>query len=742
MSGIELQADGVGCAALGVAGGVPSAESIDYVDNKKQFQLHSMLTEQRHPRTARMSQTIAVDAAAGLRQILSVDEDIVAKLQSIVADGAQLAKVRSLQAAFLRALREKRKIYFYGCGATGRLAKLMESTFWRPFWARLAKDQGMADIWAQVAPHVSASVVDDCIGEMTGGDRALISSLEGFEDLQLIGRLQLQDRGVQKGDVVVAVTEGGETSSVIGTVLAALGQWRDGGAASDDAVTSSHLFFVYNNPDDLLMPFVRSASVLQEPGITKINLATGPQAITGSTRMQATSSETFVIAAALHAALDQFLRAGADSPVGLTPEQMHRVGFAQDKATSLESKLSEYAAVLESVTAASAELGQWAEWEANTYSHGRFATYFAQAGLMTVFIDNTERSPTFRLFALDTTDMAARRCWLQVWTAAATAEQAWRDFLGRPFRGLAKELYDEPFRTQIEDQYLRATALRSLPQAGDEQAQLYDFSFSDINVARRGGIRGGDLGVLVLVGHAEAALLEDVRSAPSRYVRQFVGADAPQGYTHAPTRLVIVFASESDRQTSQERMRVLLEKQGLDSSRICVVVVSNAVSDDALVIRAQTALKVALNALSTGVMARLGKVLGNSMVNVSPSNLKLIGRATALILNHVTPALQKAALPQVSYALVNAVLYDSIDFLRAEAAAKAGAAASSSSAAPAGSAATGSQQSAEVALCIVRILRSLEAGQAVPVADALGTLNSKGLGPFLEEFDARNAKKQ
>jgi len=261
-------------------------------------------------------------------------------------------------------------------------------------------------------------------------------------------------------------------------------------------------------------------------------------------------------------------------------------------------------------------------------------------------------------------------------------------------------------------------------------------------VARRGGIRGGDLGVLVLVGHAEAALLEDVRSAPSRYVRQFVGADAPQGYTHAPTRLVIVFASESDRQTSQERMRVLLEKQGLDSSRICVVVVSNAVSDDALGIRAQTALKVALNALSTGVMARLGKVLGNSMVNVSPSNLKLIGRATALILNHVTPALQKAALPQVSYALVNAVLYDSIDFLRAEAAAKAEAAASSSSAAPAGSAATGSQQSAEVALCIVRILRSLEAGQAVSAADALATLNSKGLGPFLEEFDARNAKKQ
>ena len=57
---------------------------------------------------------------------------------------------------------------------------------------------------------------------MTGADRALISSLEGFEDLQLIGRLQLHDRGIKPGDVVVCVTEGGETSSVIGTIRAAL----------------------------------------------------------------------------------------------------------------------------------------------------------------------------------------------------------------------------------------------------------------------------------------------------------------------------------------------------------------------------------------------------------------------------------------------------------------------------------------------------------------------------------------
>ena len=43
---------------------------------------------------------------------------------------------------------------------------------------------------------------------MTGGDRALISSLEGLEDLQLIGQIQLEDHNIKKGDVVFAVTEG------------------------------------------------------------------------------------------------------------------------------------------------------------------------------------------------------------------------------------------------------------------------------------------------------------------------------------------------------------------------------------------------------------------------------------------------------------------------------------------------------------------------------------------------------
>lgn len=52
------------------------------------------------------------------------------------------------------------------------------------------------------------------------------------------------------------------------------------------------------------------------------------------------------------------------------------------------------------------------------------------------------------------------------------------------------------------------------------------------------------------------------------------------------------------------------------------------------------AVKVILNAHSTCIMGRLGRLVGNTMTNVSPSNLKLIGRATYLILLHVNATLE------------------------------------------------------------------------------------------------------
>lgn len=79
------------------------------------------------------------------------------------------------------------------------------------------------------------------------------------------------------------VTEGGLTNSVIGTIKAA----RKLYSQADEA--ARHLYYVYNNPDEVLREFERILTVFDDDGITKISLHTGPMALGGSTRMQAST---------------------------------------------------------------------------------------------------------------------------------------------------------------------------------------------------------------------------------------------------------------------------------------------------------------------------------------------------------------------------------------------------------------------------------------------------------------------
>ena len=155
--------------------------------------------------------------------------------------------------------------------------------------------------------------------------------------------------------------------------------------------------------------------------------------------------------------------------------------------------------------------------------------------------------------------------------------------------------------------------------------------------------------------------------------------------------------------------------------RLVVVPVAVAAEGDAFGIRQQMAAKMLLNAHSTAVMAKLGKVVGNTMTNVSPSNLKLVGRATFLIQSHVNDALGTAAWVKahgrrepVTYGEANAVLYDAIAYLR-DKPAEAG-------------------QTAEVAFSIIRILESLRQKRGVPRDEVLALVKSPGLSPYLSSL--------
>jgi N-acetylmuramic acid 6-phosphate (MurNAc-6-P) etherase len=669
-----------------------SPESIDYVADKTQFQLYSLLTEQRHPKTWNMSEKIKTDTEAGLRMLFSVDDDIAARLEKLAADKPLIDQlVTEIEYAILAG----KKIYIYGCGATGRLAKQMESSFWRPFWKKVKAD---ADLWAKCRERLGPAVEDELIGEMTGADRALISSLEGFEDLQLIGRLQLNDRGVKKGDLVICVTEGGETSSVIGTVLAALGQWKaEAGYAPNES--RKKLYFVYNNPDDKLMPFERSRKVIEEPGITKINLTTGPQAVTGSTRMQATTIETFVVGSAIETAVERILRRM------LAKKDMARLGFTAE--TGLDARLAKFPSLLQEIRKAVPAISALTDIETKAYAEGHFSTYFAGTGLITVFIDSTERSPTFRLYPLDTVKEPRRKCWIQVWTGAPDLSSAWQAFLGRPFRGLAPKLYQGAFENEIEDAFLKAKALESLGKAGNDQQNLYDFSFSEAGIKKRGP-QAGDICVMALF----APEIEELKNPYSKF-HQFAELAANAG-----ARLGIIAIADKPAKGMAPAEPDLSFVKGRMKGPVAVVRLEIASNDDPFGVERHVALKMLLNAHSTAVMAKLGKVIGNTMTNVSPTNLKLIGRATYLIQLHVNDILNN---PQwvrpygthrpISYGEANAVLFDSIAFMK-DRAEEAG-------------------QAAEVPLSIIRILDSIRQKRCFAPEEALETVKTSGLAAYL-----------
>jgi hypothetical protein len=123
-------------------------------------------------------------------------------------------------------------------------------------------------------------------------------------------------------------------------------------------------------------------------------------------------------------------------------------------------------------------------------------------------------------------------------------------------------------------------------------------------------------------------------------------------------------------------------------------------------------------------MARLGKVIGNTMTNVSPSNLKLIGRATYLIQSHVNDVLRHPEWVRlygirrpISYGEANAVLFDAIKYLKNKKK-EAG-------------------QTAEVAFSIIRILESFRLEKGLIRSKTLNTVKETGLSQYLSNVTSQ-----
>ena len=364
------------------------AKARDFIDNEKQFHLGFLPTEQSNPITATLEEDFRRSTIAGVQCLQRGDRQIPIVMRHVFASDKFAKLVDAIVAAVTG---PKGRVVFSGCGATGRLSILLES-MWRDFFHRRA---------AELAPEEIA-LADRAASIMTGGDFALIRSVEFFEDYAEGGRRQAAALGIGEGDTFVAITEGGETSSVLGTLKYA----ADHGA---------RCFLVFNNPADLLRGRLdRCREAIDNPKVTVLDIYCGSMSLAGSTRMQATSSEQLLCSCALEAALCRIL-----------PR------FAKEAAPDCTLAFEDLLKGLESREGRAA-IAKQIEFEKGVYERRGRITYLADRCMLDLFTDNTERSPTFMLPPLRSNrERGLAQSWAFVKNPLHPTEECWSEMMRR-----------------------------------------------------------------------------------------------------------------------------------------------------------------------------------------------------------------------------------------------------------------------------------------------------------------------
>jgi N-acetylmuramic acid 6-phosphate etherase len=198
-------------------------------------------TEQRNPRSRGLDRKSTIEI---LRMMNGEDARVA------LAVRRELPRIARAVDKIVRALAAGGSLIYVGAGTSGRLAVIDASecppTFGTP-------------------PRMVQALI-------AGGDRALRHAVEGAEDSAANGPRDLRRAGLRRGDVVVGVAASGGTPYVLGALRYA----RKHGAATV-GVTS--------NPKSAL---AREAQIAIAPD-------TGPEVVTGSTRLKAGTAQKLVL---------------------------------------------------------------------------------------------------------------------------------------------------------------------------------------------------------------------------------------------------------------------------------------------------------------------------------------------------------------------------------------------------------------------------------------------------------------
>jgi N-acetylmuramic acid 6-phosphate etherase len=200
-------------------------------------------TEERNPRSKNLDRLPLAQAIA-----LMLSED--AKIPAAI--GRERKAIEQALRIIVRGLKTGGRLFYVGAGTSGRL--------------------GVLD--ASECPPTFRVPPDLVQGIMAGGQRAIWESVEGAEDDAIAGAQAMQFRGITRKDIIVGITASGCTPFVWGALDAA----RARGAAT--------VLLCFN-------PRLKIVHARRPTVVIAIN--TGPEILTGSTRLKAGTATKLVL---------------------------------------------------------------------------------------------------------------------------------------------------------------------------------------------------------------------------------------------------------------------------------------------------------------------------------------------------------------------------------------------------------------------------------------------------------------
>lgn len=203
--------------------------------------LDNLLTEARNP------QTMELDSMTPLEIVTAMNREDARVPESI---RPQLPNIAQCVAWATEAIRSGGRLIYMGAGTSGRL--------------------GVLD--AVECPPTFGVSPDVVVGLIAGGERAFVRAVEGAEDSRELGKADLEAIGLTQKDLVVGIAASGRTPYVLGGLA-----YANSLGCKTAAISC--------NPGSAVGKEARLA----------IEVAPGPECLTGSTRLKAGTAQKLIL---------------------------------------------------------------------------------------------------------------------------------------------------------------------------------------------------------------------------------------------------------------------------------------------------------------------------------------------------------------------------------------------------------------------------------------------------------------